>query len=116
MNLPALSVLAGAFATVAWPSPVFKWGADATAGAPYAYHDADNNQKMVGFEVEIADQIARRTGTKAEFFQNDWDALIPSLNRGDCDVVMNGVEVTPDHAKVVDFSRPYYIFQEELTV
>ena len=58
-------------------------------------HDGD---RLVGFEVEIADALARRLGVRRAFVQNDWQMLVPALERGDCDVVLNGLEVTPARA------------------
>ncbi len=99
-----------------WPDPTFRYCADAEGGAPYSFYDPQEPTRMIGFEIDIVEEIGKRTGAKPVFVQNAWDALIQSLTRGDCDVVINGIEVTPDRAKVVDFSRPYYVFQEELTV
>ena len=55
-------------------------------------------------------------GRTARLVQNDWDALIPGLNRGLYDVVMNGLEITPEHEQAVDFSIPYYTTFEQLAV
>ena len=49
---------------------------------------------LIGFEVELAEALARELGVRAEFVQNDWSNLVPSLERGTFDVVMNGLEVT----------------------
>ncbi len=100
----------------AWPSAELRYGADAEGGAPYSFYDPKDPESLIGFEVEIAAEIGRRVGAKPVFVQNAWDALPQSLMRGDCDVVINAIEVTPDRAKVVDFSRPYYVFQQEMTV
>jgi polar amino acid transport system substrate-binding protein len=66
--------------------------------------------------VEIADALARALGVRAEFVQNDWSTLVPSLERGTFDVAMNGLEVTPARAARVAFTRPYYLFSERLVV
>jgi polar amino acid transport system substrate-binding protein len=93
-----------------------RWGADVQGGEPYVFQDAANGGGLVGFEVEIADGIARRLGVRAEFVQNDWNTLVPSLERGDFDVALNGIEVTPARRTRVAFSRPYYAFTETLVV
>ena len=69
---------------------------------------------LVGFEVDLADALARELGVRARFVQNDWTTLIPSLERGTFDVALNGIEVTPARAARVAFSRPYYLFAERL--
>ena len=65
-----------------------------------------------GFEVELAAALARELGVRAELVQNDWSNLVPSLERGTFDVVMNGLEVTEGRVGRVLFSRPYYVFAE----
>lgn len=91
-----------------------RWGGDMQGGEPYVFQDPGRG--LTGFEVEIADALARRLGVRAEFVQNDWQTLLPSLERGDCDVAMNGIEVTAARRARVAFTRPYYAFTETLVV
>src|SRR5205085_3732010 len=88
-----------------------RWGGDMQGGEPYVFQDPRGGG-LVGFEVELADALARRLGVRAEFVQNDWQTLLPSLERGDFDVAMNGLEVTPARRARVAFTRPYYAFAE----
>jgi len=90
-----------------------RWGGDVQGGEPYVFQDPGRD-RLVGFEVEIADALARRLGVRAEFVQNDWQTLIPSLERGDFDVALNGIEVTAARRARVAFTRPYYAFSETL--
>ena len=90
------------------------WGADEQGGEPYAYEDPAHGGALVGFEVELADALARALGVRARMVQNDWSTLIPSLERGTFDVALNGIEVTPARAARVSFTRPYYLFAERL--
>ncbi|MCE9667664.1 ABC transporter substrate-binding protein/permease [Myxococcus stipitatus] len=93
---------------------VLTWGADAQGGEPYAMEDPDAPGGMRGFEVELADALARELGVRARFVQNDWSNLIPSLERGSFDVALNGIEVTPARSGRVLFTRPYYLFHLRL--
>jgi polar amino acid transport system substrate-binding protein len=93
-----------------------RWGGDIQGGEPYAFRDPQDPSRLVGFEVEIADALARRLGVRAEFVQNDWQNLIPSLERGDFDIVLNGLEVTAARRARVAFTRPYYAFTELLVM
>ncbi|HVJ91590.1 MAG TPA: ABC transporter substrate-binding protein/permease [Labilithrix sp.] len=93
---------------------VLKWGGDVQGGEPYVYDDPDHPGHLIGFEVELAEAIAKELGVRAEFVQNDWANLVPSLERGTFDVVMNGLEVTESRVGRVLFSRPYYAFSERL--
>lgn len=95
---------------------VLRWGGDIQGGEPYVYGDPKAPDHLVGFEVELAAAIARELGVRAEFVQNDWANLLPSLERGSFDVVMNGLEVTAARAGRVLFTRPYYVFAERLLV
>jgi polar amino acid transport system substrate-binding protein len=93
---------------------VLRWGADQQGGEPYVFEDPKHPGTLVGFEVEIAAALARAIGVRAEFVQNDWPTLIPSLERGTFDIALNGVEVTPALRARVAFSRPYFVFTERL--
>ncbi len=93
-----------------------RWGGDMQGGEPYVFRDPRDASRLTGFEVEIAEGLARRLGVRAEFVQNDWQTLIPSLERGDFDVALNGIEVTPARSARVAFTRPYYAFAETLVV
>src|SRR5215813_876559 len=93
-----------------------RWGGDVQGGEPYVFQDLRPGSGLTGFEVEIADGLARRIGVRAEFVQNDWQTLIPSLERGDFDVALNGIEVTAARRARVAFSQAYYAFTETLVV
>ncbi|NTU43836.1 MAG: amino acid ABC transporter substrate-binding protein, partial [Nitrospirales bacterium] len=92
------------------------WGADAEGGAPYVFPDPKAPEKIIGFEVDLAEAIAREMGVSPRHVQNAWDSLIPALERGDFDMVMNGIEITPQREAKVLFTLPYYIYVEQLVV
>jgi polar amino acid transport system substrate-binding protein len=87
---------------------ILRWGGDMQGGEPYVSQDPSG--KLVGFEVELADAIARELGVRAEFVQADWSALVATLERGTFDIAMNGLEVTPARRGRILFSKPYYAF------
>jgi len=90
------------------------WGADQEGGGPFVYPDANNPTKSIGFEVDIAQQLARKLGVEPEFAQGQWDKLPDLLNRGDIDIVLNGYEWTADRGRRFGCSLPYYIYQLQL--
>lgn len=92
------------------------WGSDAEGGAPYVFPDPKDPSRLIGFEVDLANAIARELGVGARQAQNAWDSLIPALKRGDCDIVMNGIEITGQRQAEVLFSVPYYVYTEQLVV
>ena len=91
------------------------WAADAEGGAPYSFRDPRNPSRIIGFEVDLADALAARMGRKARFIQNQWDGLVPGLERAEYDVVINGLEITPERAEKIHFSNPYFYSTLTLT-
>src|SRR2546423_10656464 len=84
------------------------WAADAEGGAPYSFPDPRNPARIIGFEVDMANTLAAKMGMTARFVQNQWDGLVPGLERGEYDVVINGLEITPERAEKIHFSTPYF--------
>src|SRR5438874_1999129 len=91
------------------------WAADAEGGAPYTFPDPRDPSHIIGFEVDLANAVAGRMGRKARFVQNQWDGLVPGLERGEYDVVINGLEITPERAEKIHFSNPYFYSTLTLT-
>jgi polar amino acid transport system substrate-binding protein len=79
---------------------------------PYSSSDANTP----GFEVEIARAMAEKMGVKAEYNWVTWDALIPALTSNRCDAIINGMFITDERKKVIDFSDPYYGSGETILV
>jgi polar amino acid transport system substrate-binding protein len=107
-------LLAPLCATSAAPADDLVWAADAEGGAPYTFPDPRNPAQLIGFEVDLANALATRMGRQARFQQNQWDGLVPGLERGEYNVVINGLEITADRAEKINFSNPY--FYSTLTV
>lgn len=93
-----------------------RWGADAFGGAPYVFQDPMDPNHLIGFEVELAEAIARRLGVRARPAEGPWEKLLELLQRGDFDVALNGIEVAEEKSRVCLLSRPYYAAAERLTV
>jgi len=113
--LPAAGRAAEAWDRVARTGEL-RWGADATGGAPYIFPDAQDPNRVVGFEVDLMDAVGKALGVKPVFVQVAWDQLVPALRRETFDMAFNGLEITPDRQAVIDFSAPYYLFAEQITV
>jgi polar amino acid transport system substrate-binding protein len=92
------------------------WGGDLQGGEPYVYESPSEPGKIIGFEVDIAEALARELGVRAKFHQNDWSNLIPSLERGDFDIILNGLEDTPARRSRLRLTRPYFVYGETLAV
>ncbi len=94
--------------------PPLRWGGDKNGGAPYIFED--ENGRLTGFEVELADYLAAELGRRAVFVQNTWDNLPellkrPNLGRSDdLDVVLNGYEYTAERNAETPTTVPYYVY------
>jgi polar amino acid transport system substrate-binding protein len=97
-------------------SGVLSYGADFAGGEPYIYEDPKDPSKVIGFEVDIINAIARRLGVRAELRHYEWSNLVPALERGDFDVVMNGLEATAERRDRILLSAPYFTYAETLAV
>jgi polar amino acid transport system substrate-binding protein len=104
-------------------SGVLRWGGDAEGGAPYQLRDPQNPQRVIGYEVEIADALAEVLGKRlgiplrAEFVQYQWDTLDAGLLESqDFDLILSGKEIIPENREKMLFSRPYYLYKQQLVV
>jgi polar amino acid transport system substrate-binding protein len=78
--------------------------------------DPADPSKVRGFDVEIAEMIARGLGREPRFVQVAWASIEQSVERGDFEVGMSGVEDRPELRARHAVSIPYYEFQEVLAV
>lgn len=73
--------------------------------APWTYVNEDGD--LVGYDVEVAQAIAEKLGVEASFITGEWDGLLAGLDAGRYDIMVNGVNITPDRSEKYDFSVPY---------
>ncbi len=73
---------------------------------PFSY--LDNQGKLVGFEIDLANALCKQMQVTCQINSVDWDGLIPALNANQADAVMAGMSITPDRLQVVNFSDPYF--------
>ena len=102
--------------TVGQPGDVLRWGGDAEGGSPFVEADPGNPSRLTGFDVEIAELIARELGRTPEFVQITFTSLDQSARRGDFDIGLSGIEDTPARRAALAVTVPYYEFREVLTV
>jgi polar amino acid transport system substrate-binding protein len=67
----------------------------------------DKTGKFVGFEIDVAKQLAEDMGVKVEFVPTKWAGIIPALLTGKFDVVIGGMGIRPKRALKVNFTIPY---------
>ena len=67
----------------------------------------DKTGKLIGFEIDVATQLAEDMGVKIEFIPTKWAGIIPALLTGKFDVIIGGMSIRPDRNLKVNFSIPY---------
>ncbi len=72
---------------------------------PFSFED--DNGIIVGYDTDVATEIANRIGVAAEIVPTAWEGLLAGLETGVFDMVVNGVDVTPDREETFTFSDPY---------
>jgi polar amino acid transport system substrate-binding protein len=73
--------------------------------APMGFKD-ENNQ-IVGFDVDLAKEATKRLGTEVEFKAIDWSSKEAELKSGRIQIIWNGLDITPERQENMLFSDPY---------
>lgn len=85
--------------------------------APYEFHaDVNGQDKIVGFDISIAEKIAKDMGVKLKIEELGFDALLGALKTGKIDLIISGMSITEERLKEVDFSDPYFVVQQKVLV
>jgi polar amino acid transport system substrate-binding protein len=98
----------------------FVFGADEEGGGPYVFPDPADPERRIGFEIELAEALARELSAElaapiaARFQQGPWDKLPDLLKTGRIDLVLNGYEWTPERAREMASTLPYYVYELQL--
>ena len=73
--------------------------------APWVMKDKEG--KYIGFEIDIANQLAKDMGVKVVFKEYSWKKLIPALLNKEIDIIASGLSITPKRSLKIAFSNPY---------
>lgn len=79
----------------------------ATEGA-FAPFNHFEGEKLTGFEVELAEAVAKKMGLKVQWKALAFDGLLTGLQQDRWDLVIASHGITPERAKAVDFTGPHY--------
>ena len=63
--------------------------------------------ELVGFEMDVGQQLAKDIGVQPEFIAFDWEDIMPALQKGSIDIIVAGMVITPQRALILNFSQPY---------
>jgi len=112
----SLALLLAARAAVAQPDRELRWAGDPEGGAPFVEASAADPSQLVGFDVEIADLIARGLNRRPRFVFVTFTSIDQSIARGDAEIGLSGIEDTPARRSALAPTIPYYTFREVLAV
>ncbi len=76
--------------------------------APQSY--LDENGDFIGFDIDVATEIAERLGVAVEFVTPDWDVITAGNWGGQWDMSVGSMTVTTDRQQVLDFAEPAYYY------
>ena len=84
---------------------------------PYEWHLVqDGEDKIIGFDIDIAQTIADELGVELEVKDMDFDGLIPALSTGKVDMIIAGMNPTEERKQSVDFTDIYYTQKDALVI
>jgi polar amino acid transport system substrate-binding protein len=74
----------------------------------------DKKGELIGFEIDMAQKLAKDMGVKIEFVPTKWSGIIPALITGKFDVLIGGMTITTQRNLKINFTRPYYYTEQGL--
>ena len=98
----AVLLVAGAAQAKDWKTVVI-----GMEGAFEPYNMTDPSGKIVGFEPDLVMDLCARMKVECKIIAQDWDGMIPGLEAGKFDVIMDGMSITDERKKSIDFTDPY---------
>src|SRR5450759_481502 len=79
----------------------------ATEGAYKPWNFTDPSGKLIGFEIDLAENLCKRMKAKCEIVAQAFDGVIPALNAGKFDAIMSGMNITDKRKEAIAFTQPY---------
>lgn len=67
----------------------------------------DDEGNVVGFDVDMAKEMAAAMGVKLRIVRLDWNGILPALLADQFDIIMSGMTITPERNLWVNFADPY---------
>lgn len=80
------------------------------------FETVDENNQIVGFDVDVVNAICERVNCVAQFQTTAWDGIIPALQNGEFDMIASGMSITAERALQVDFTDPYHSVSQSIAL
>lgn len=103
----ASSVIALACATAPLTAKEWKSVTITLEGAYAPWNMTSPDGTLIGFEPELAKVLCERARLECTLVPSDWEGMIPALNAGKFDVIMDALAITDERRQVIDFTVPY---------
>ncbi len=78
-----------------------------TEGAYPPWNSKDASGNLIGFEVELANELCAIMKHECTIVEQDWDGMIPALLMRKYDAIMAGMSITDERLKTINFSQGY---------
>ncbi|CAE09430.1 transporter substrate-binding domain-containing protein [Wolinella succinogenes] len=82
----------------------------------YPFEMKDKKGNVIGFDIDIAREMAKAMGVKLVIVQGSFDSLISGLLTDKADLILAGMTITPERNLKVAFSNPYFTIGQTLLV
>lgn len=76
----------------------------------------DANKKIVGYDIDFLNAVAKEAGIKVEFKNTAWDGIFAGLDSGQYDAIISSVTITDERKAKYDFTEPYTSIGQILVV
>ncbi len=104
LNVLGLGILISSFLTISSIADQIKIG---TEGAYPPWNSKDSAGNLIGFEVELANELCKIMKHDCTIVEQDWDGMIPALVSRKFDAIMAGMSITGERMKTINFSQGY---------
>lgn len=81
---------------------------------PMEFRDEKNN--LVGFDIDLANEIGKKLGVKVEFMTTEWNGILLALQSKKFDMIISGLSITEERKKSIAFSEPYVMGGQVIAV
>ena len=115
MKLFRFTALLALVASFAAPASAAEWTVGANIGnVPWEFQDASG--KFVGFEIDLVNEVAKRTGNTVEIENIPFNGLFPAVQSGRIQIAVSSITITAKRLESLAFAQPYYDSDQSLSV
>ena len=115
MNLVKVSAAIALAATLSGTAAAAEWTVGANIGnVPWEFQDASGN--FVGFEIDLVNEVAKRTGNTVKVENIPFNGLFPAVLSGRIQIAISSITITAKRLETLAFAQPYYDSDQSLSV